>query len=253
MKFYLGTHMVSQPWWDASVPLFVSRRRLADRKTLPTAHAPWVLDSGGFTELNLYHYWQTPSTQYAQEVRRFADEIGQLAWVAPQDWMCEPFILAKTRATVREHQTRTVASVVDLRIMLGEIVIPVLQGWTLDDYLRCIDLYTLAGFDLTKEPIVGIGSVCRRQNMTEAGHIFRRLHHELGDRLHGFGVKLTGLESYSDALASADSMAWSYRARRDWPLEGCTHKSCNNCLRYALRWRSQVCERLSQTRLEVAA
>src|SRR4051812_47730497 len=37
--FFLGTHMVSQPWWDAGVPLFVSRRRLAGRVTLP--HASW--------------------------------------------------------------------------------------------------------------------------------------------------------------------------------------------------------------------
>ena len=71
-------------------------------------------------------------------------------------------------------------------------------------------------------------------------------------RLHGFGVKLTGLESYGDALVSADSMAWSYSARRTHPLHGCTHKSCANCLRFALRWRDQVVTRLAQQRLEVA-
>ena len=31
---------------------------------------------------------------------------------------------------------------------LGAPVIPVLQGWTLDDYLACVDLYASAGVDL---------------------------------------------------------------------------------------------------------
>jgi hypothetical protein len=39
-------------------------------------------------------------------------------------------------------------------------------------------------------------------------------------QLHGFGVKLTGLESFGDELLSADSMAWSYAARRDHPIKG---------------------------------
>jgi hypothetical protein len=62
-------------------------------------------------------------------------------------------------------------------------------------------------------------------------------------RLHGFGVKKAGIESYGDYMASADSMAWSYRARRSWPLPGCTHKSCANCPRYALRWRDELLAR----------
>jgi len=96
---------------------------------------------------------------------------------------------------------------------------------------------------------VGLGSVCRRQNTSEAGTIVRSL---APLKLHYFGAKLTGLESFGDALVSADSMAWSYRARRDWPLPGCTHKSCANCARYALRWRDRLMAGLDQQRLEVS-
>lgn len=248
MKFYLGTHHATQRWFDADVPLFVSRRVLTARKSIPVASTGWALDSGGFTELNLYGRWETSEADYIRDVRRFAQD-EYLEWVAPQDWMCEPSVLAKTRLTVAEHQELTVANFRTLRAHLGPLVIPVLQGWTLDDYHRCWELYERRGVDLEREPLVGLGSICRRQNMAEAGRIVRSLQPL---NLHAFGVKLTGLESFGDALASADSMAWSYRARMDHPLPGCTHKSCANCLRYALRWRQQVTDLLAQTRLEDA-
>jgi hypothetical protein len=259
-RFYLGTHMVSQPWFDLAVPLFVSRRRFRDRngrprKTLPVARVLWALDSGGFTELNRPpHRWKTTEDEYVSDVTRFRDEIGLLEWVAPMDWMNEPAILLKTGLTVAEHQRRTVDNFVRLRARLGPLVIPVVQGWTVDDYLRCWELYHRAGVDLEWERTVGVGSVCRRQDTAEAGRIIRALADNLlGTALHGFGVKTAGLESFGDALQSADSMAWSYRARRSPPLPGCTHASCSNCVRFASRWRDTVVERLGQLRLEAAA
>jgi hypothetical protein len=81
LVFYLGTHM---PNWLATsdVPLFVSRRRLTDRKTLPEARTTWALDSGGFTELSMYGEWRTSVKEYALDMLRFGVEIGELAWVS---------------------------------------------------------------------------------------------------------------------------------------------------------------------------
>ena len=239
------------PNWleKTDVPLFVSRRRLHERRTLPQARGTWALDSGGFTELSMFGEWQTTADEYIADVRRF-EEIGHMEWIAPQDWMCEPFITDKTGKTVVEHQALTISNYLRLRDDLGELVVPVLQGWMPDDYLRCWEMYDRARVDLEDAWLVGLGSVCRRQNTAEAGRIVRSLKPL---RLHYFGAKLTGLESFGDALTSADSMAWSYRARNDSPMRGCTHKSCANCLRYALRWRDNLVERLGQQRMEVAA
>lgn len=247
MRFYLGTH---HPHWLAKTdaPLFLSRRWLTNRKTLPVAQGQWVLDSGGFTELSLYGEWRTSATQYAAEIARFQEEIGGLQWAAPQDWMCEPFMLEKTGHSLREHQYLTVASYRELREKTDK-VIPVLQGWELDDYWRCWEYYDLAGVDLWAEPVVGLGSVCRRQDTVKVAEIVRALQPL---KLHAFGAKILGLRKYADALVSADSMAWSYRARMDYPLKGCTHKSCANCLRYALRWRDRIEESLGQLTLEAA-
>jgi len=217
---------------------------------LPQPKAEWALDSGGFTELGTYGAWYTTPREYIAEVHRYTRSMPYLLWVAPQDWMCEPSILAKTRLTVADHQRLTVENFLRLRHHLGEVVIPVLQGWTRDDYLRCVELYEECGVDLAREHTVGLGTVCRRQDTAEAAHIVRSLD---GIRLHGFGIKITGLRVFGDALVSADSMAWSYRARNDHPLQGCTHKSCANCLRYALRWRTDVVDHvLGQQRMEIA-
>jgi hypothetical protein len=239
--FYLGTH---RPDWlarpDVAVPLFVSRRRLAPYKTLPRAVTRWALDSGGFTELTMFGSWQTTSREYVAQVRRFATEVGRMDYAAPQDWMCEPAILRQTGLDVAEHQARTVSNYVDLRHRAPDVPwLPVVQGWTLDDYLRCLDLYGRAGVDLAAAPVVGIGTVCRRQASAEAARIIDRLADE-GLRLHGFGLKLGGLGATAGRLAAADSMAWSFAARRADPLPGCAHKNCANCRRYALLWRERV-------------
>jgi hypothetical protein len=55
-------------------------------------------------------------------------------------------------------------------------------------------------------------------------------------------------------LASADSLAWSFQARRAAPLPGCSHANCANCLRYAAAWRERALGRLDvvQMHLRVA-
>lgn len=240
-QFYLGTHL---PNWLGltDVPLFVSRRRLHMRRTLPRALGPCVIDSGGYIELNLHGRWTVTEPEYAQEARRYAEEIGNVRWLAPLDWMCEPHVIAKTGLSVPEHQSRTIRSYLELRDLAPDLPwAPVLQGWTLDDYRRHVDAYDAAGVDLTAQPIVGIGSVCRRQATSEIVPIVRTIA-GLGIKLHGFGVKTTGLRQIASSLTSADSMAWSFTARRQPVLlPGCTtHRNCANCLRWALRWREDV-------------
>lgn len=248
MKFYLGTH---KPMWlgdarCADVPLFVSRRTLSAIKNLPRAVTSWALDSGGFTELNLHGTWKTTPAEYVADVRRFRDQIGRLDWAAPQDWMCEPTVLAKTGLTVEEHQKRTVQNFLELRALAPDLpIIPVLQGWGIADYWRCIEMYEDEGVDLAAEPIVGVGTVCRRQN-TLTGSLIMTTLASSRLSLHGFGFKTHGLEACAGSLISADSLAWSYDARRSPPLEGHDHGHCGNCLDYALRWRRNLAQTLAE-------
>lgn len=244
-RAYLGTHL---PHWlnkreCATVPLFVSHRRLRRYRTLPRAVGRWALDSGGFSELAMYGGWVTTAKEYISAVRRYREEVGGLDWCAPQDWMCEPTMLAKTGLTVTDHQNRTVDSFVRLADHLGDLVVPVVQGWEHDDYLRCVDLYDARGIDLTTYRTVGVGSVCRRNADAAIGRIVRSLD-GLGLRAHGFGIRSSAFVDLYGVMASSDSMAWSAAGRRrPDPTHGHRAASCANCLAYALRWRSDLVAR----------
>ena len=142
MKFYLGTHM---PAWLARVdiPLFISHRRLTDRRRLPRARHRWALDSGAFSEVAGLGRFTTTPAAYVAAVTRYRDEIGQLDWAAPQDHMCEPWVLARSQLadTVNGAQRWTVDNYLQLRTIDPTLaIIPVLQGHTLDDYRRCVDV-----------------------------------------------------------------------------------------------------------------
>jgi len=231
------------------VPLMVSHRQLAGRRTFPRALGPWVLDSGAYSELSLHGAWEASADEYAAAVRRYAEEVGGLVWAAPQDWLCIPSILARTGLTVAEHQARTVRSFVELDGR-GPFI-PVLQGDTPDDYLRCADAYERAGVDLGARPLVGLGSIVRRAHEAPTVDLIRELHAR-GYRLHGFGIKRRAIGVGGYLFDSGDSHAWSYRARRmDGPLPGCTHRSCNNCLRFALLWREETLRRLESQQLHL--
>lgn len=242
--FYLGTH---EPSWLARVrfPLFISHRRLRQRQKLPRARCTWALDSGAFSELSRHGRWITTPEEYVSAVQRYQTEIRNLAWAAPQDWMCEPSIIELTGLSVKEHQQRTVENYLRLKQLAPNLpFIPVLQGWTIQDYKYCYSLYSQAGVDLTEQPLVGLGSICRRQATVEIDTIVTALHSG-GLRLHGFGVKTGGLRRFSHHLASADSMAWSFRGRY---IRNCRHRdpgkraplSEANCLHFARAWRRRA-------------
>jgi hypothetical protein len=161
------------------------------------------------------------------------------------DLMCEPFITRKTGLTVEKHQQRTITNYLELLSIAPDLPwAPVLQGWRPDDYRRHAEQYTSAGIDLRALPVVGIGSVCRRQHTGEVEGLIRDLA-ATGLRLHGFGFKTQGLHRLQGVLASADSMAWSFEARRRQAPQypSCTHKNCANCLTYALDWRARLVRR----------
>src|SRR3954467_15595459 len=62
---------------------------------------------------------------------------------------CEPWMVAKTGLSVGEHQRRTVDNYLSLRDLAPELpFVPVVQGWEIADYLRCIDLYAARGAGL---------------------------------------------------------------------------------------------------------
>ena len=246
MRFYLGTHETS--WLRlTSIPLFISAIRLRRRKTrFPQSKGKWALDSGGFSELNKTGTWSVTAKAYSDEVSKWMEEIGSLEWAAIQDWMCEPIVLKKTGKTVLDHQRLTIQNYHDLIAIDGSKPwIPVVQGWEFDDYLKHVEMYYESGVDLRKCKLVGIGSVCRRQDTLMVESLIKVLATS-GIKVHGFGFKIDGLKKCSRWLESADSLSWSFYARRVYSAVGSrmcdeNHKgSCASCFDWAGKWRKKV-------------
>ncbi|MFD8565062.1 hypothetical protein ACFV1N_48015 [Streptosporangium canum] len=243
-RLYVGA---PEPSWLGrfDFPMLVSRARLARLvRKLPTAISPWMLDSAGYNHVRRHGRWLITAEQYAEEVQFWMQTIGRLVAAAPQDWMCEEDALVRTRKSIPEHQELTTANVLQLRELAPTVPwMPVLQGWRGSDYLRHVEIYAAAGIDLTREPCVGVGSICRRSNPIFIALLIDKLA-ALGLRLHGFGVKIQGLELCGEHLMSVDSASWSYHARRAHAKRpGCTHADCRNCPAYAAAWRAELIER----------
>ena len=251
MKFYPGYHQPSQA---GNLPrAFISINRLATRKSDFQVNE-WIMDSGAFTQLdktNRLTIEEAAATdsgysmtvdEYARQIQRWS-RCGNLVAACAQDYMCEAFMfpedpeeggplsgeaawrMGETRGlSVEEHQVWTVDRYAQLRNALHRIrcdtpVMAVLQGYTPEEYLRCIELYeTRWGRPLLDEgAYVGVGSVCKRNvNPETVVEVLSAIKERRPDlRLHGFGLKVTALKDpeVRRLLTSSDSMAWSSAAR----------------------------------------
>ena len=197
----------------------------------------WIMDSGAFTTVTKHGRYPEPVEQYAEVIRRFA-RCGTLLVAVAQDYMCEPFVLERTRLQVCDHQLLTIARYDDLiKCDTGGVpIMPVLQGYEPAEYADHVRQY---GDRLTPGMWVGVGSVCKRNsNPGSVVAVLEAIHAVRPDlRLHGFGVKITALrnERVRDLFYSTDSMAWSFAAR----YEGRDGNDTAEAVRYAERVDSQ--------------
>lgn len=193
---------------------FISVNRVRGRKK-PVPSSDWIMDSGAFREIELFGRYRHGPEEYAAEVNRLAAINPGLKVAVAQDYMCEPFMLEKTGLTVEDHQRLTIERYDALLPLVNIEVMPVLQGYSLQSYLDHIDQY---GERLKPGMYVGVGSVCKRNgDVRQIEAILGAIKRKRPDlRLHGFGLKTTALSSgvVRDCLYSADSMAWSFAARR---------------------------------------
>lgn len=231
MRFFVGLHQPSDAQHFGAA--FVSVSRIRKRRS-PFKVGDWIMDSGAFTEVSRHGGYRESAGAYAEQIRRWSKNGNLLAAVA-QDYMCEAAVLAVTGLTVADHQRLTIERYDELvgHDVNGVYIMPVLQGYAPEEYVDHIRQY---GARLTPGMWVGVGSVCKRNGDPRAIEAvllaIRRARPDL--RLHGFGLKKTALSSglVWKLLHTADSMAWSYNARRN-------DRNANDW-REAERWVSDI-------------
>lgn len=214
IMYYTMTHSHMRPelWRDKpGVPVMVvASNYLGENgvlrvRAVPTQCRPLFADCGGF-------YFALKGQDYPFSHRHYIDWLTAMQpdYAACMDYPCEAEVAADD-AAVLERQCKTLAHAsVLLRHPAPWQWVPVLQGRTVEHYLRHADLYQRAGL---VRPYMGIGSLCRRTRIAEITAIVRALSERLpGTKFHLFGVKsaiFRQRELLPHSVASADSAAWN--------------------------------------------
>jgi hypothetical protein len=176
------------------------------------------LDSGGYLMLMRYGHYPFSVVNYANLVARLRPH-----YYATMDFACEPDLVDAKKTilkTVKERIEATVENALKLSEWENQLpgqMVPVIQGYSLDEYLFCLDLYNQAG--LIRD-YMAIGSMCRRISKDQLAILIPSIYHyaqKLGvSRLHFFGLKLSSdLEPYREFIYSRDSAAIFY-GNRTW-------------------------------------
>jgi hypothetical protein len=213
MRFFVGLHHPNVAGnFDSA---FISVNAIRKRKSAFPVNE-WIMDSGAFSTILTHGGYPHPVSEYADQIRRWKGN-GKLLAAVSQDYMCEADMLKRTGMTVEEHQRLTIERYDALLAEdTGVYIMPVLQGYSSREYLNHIEQY---GDRLKPGMWVGVGSVCKRNsNPMAIWRVLDSIKDRRPDlRLHGFGLKKTSLKDpvIRDMLFSADSMAWSFAARRE--------------------------------------
>jgi len=89
----------------------------------------------------------------------------------------------------------------------------VIQGFELEEYNQCLDLFEEEGIEWD---YYAIGSVCARKgNPYKIRHLITKVKERIGSiKLHSFGLSLVYLRDPQifSSIHSSDSAAWHYRA-----------------------------------------
>jgi hypothetical protein len=156
--------------------------------------------------LNQYGDYPFSAVNYANLIARLKPD-----YYATMDYPCEPEIsrnlglmtnLERIKATVQNA-----TELAEWESQLQGQMVPVIQGYTLDEYLYCLDLYNQAG--LIRD-YMAVGSMCRRISDEELGQLIPGIYYaakRMGcTKLHFFGLKLSpALEAYDEMIYSRDS------------------------------------------------
>jgi len=163
------------------------------------------IDSGGYQFMKKF-------TEYPFNPKEYVDFINEVNpdYFAAMDYPCEPKILERRKKTSEQQIEDTIEKTIDLLDLESHSkLLPVIQGWSIEDYIYCID--RMREQDLLSD-YMAIGSLCIRDESIYP--IIKAITDNIPSdiKLHGFGVKISNLKNkfVFDNLYSSDSMAWLF-------------------------------------------
>jgi hypothetical protein len=193
---------------SAGVTWYSTNREWFDTMTLPDDYDGLFVDSGGFQATARWNL------SYPYTVGMYFNHAEQLGadYVAGPDYACEPGL---HHSSTGERVLKTAAAHREAKRVYDEgewsfEFVPVLQGWDVKDYRKCIRLYR--DFDLL-EDYMALGTVCKRDNTDEIHDVLRMCERELPDTdWHMFGLTKRAWRElrFWGRFESADTAAWNW-------------------------------------------
>jgi hypothetical protein len=222
---------------------------------------PWDGDHRTFIDSGGYHHMMTGGGEYGESDDAYLEYLlkHRPHLYALRDYPCEPDLLESLGRTVPDQIQRTVDHHVKLYEKvaghpLADSAVTVVQGWTRDQYLNCLDALRDHGLPMTH---VAIGSVCRRGHDDDIAEIVLAVRNALPSdtHLHAFGVKGSVLRfrEVVDALDSVDSAAYDYSVTRfSDATPGSGYNTWRDSARAYLNWRHNLLAQMGTESLDDA-
>jgi hypothetical protein len=168
------------------------------------------VDSGGFSFFRKYGKYPFTLEQYVDWIGYLQDDYP-IYLVSVLDYPCEGTTNRTTLKTNEERIIQTVSNAIECIDYEDSLPwMPVIQGYTLEEYLHCIDLYEQAGIDLG---YIAVGSICARKgNSLTIRNLLTKIYERTHAKLHAFGLSLNYLRDpqIANILYSSDSSAWNW-------------------------------------------
>jgi hypothetical protein len=185
---------------------FWKNGKFRGKPRFPKTMQKLFLDSGGYQAFTKFGSYPFTVEDYA----RYISEVSP-NFAATMDFPCEPQL---SLGTVEERIQKTVLNAKELaKLAENEELVMVLQGYRIDDYLSCINLYEKEDLSLDH---VAIGSLCRRKSNKEIYGILNAIRKVLpNSKIHGFGLSLTAVKDFSifQLIDSFDTQAWLWEIK----------------------------------------
>lgn len=192
---------------SAFTPRFLRDGKWPRWPFFPFAGHTWA-DGGGFNLLNLYG-------EYPFSVANWMNLVAFLGadYCATLDYPCEPDISRRLGLMTNEDRLRATVErareCLEYSEMIDTQIVPVIQGYSLNEYRHCVDLHHRAG---TIRGYMAVGSMCRRLSSGELHTLILGIYdyaRQAGvERLHFFGLKVDrALDGLGGFIWSRDSAA----------------------------------------------
>ena len=195
--------------------MFNKKKLRLNRGMIPDSTKRLFLDSGGYSFFTRWGEYPFSVEEYTTFANMVQDDYP-LTEVAILDYPCEPNTNRSLLQSNKERIDKTIQNTLECIDYDPNLPwVPVIQGYTLQEYLYCLEEYEKHNLPYDDFDLWAIGSLCARKKVGGLRTIITNISQRVNMPIHTFGMTITFLRDPQIffAIHSSDSGAWSYNGR----------------------------------------